>query len=354
MSDVTAKGSGHVATSSLGGIKTGKSPATKSMQHQDQSGSVSTAAGSSLASEASSNVERMLSQLMIRMEALEKEHRTEQTLSALHAMPAVGTSAPAASFMPGHPTSLIDKIRHAAAASGHVSRRVGKKPAASVEADKADSSSDGGDDGDGCIHFHRKADDSDEDDDEPDVADQADVLIRASTASAKHIFKQFMQFGSAVQWVRLNEWKNPRNKHECESLAHAIDAFHAQGISASSRGMEILLRRLAGVQLADDNGSWELCSAVEAVSRNNKLLSRAHLANALREAERLRKLSANTKNSSFRPRNNNNNGYRKSGGSNNSGNNNNNNFNTNNKKKARPAQASNDQKNANATGGSAN
>lgn len=283
----------------------------------------------------------MLQQVLKRMDALEATQRTSAAISAL---PPVALSAVS------QPKSIISKLKVAQVAQGGGVRRsevVKTKVVDMVDDDEV------------------VVDDDDDDVVEQDLVDvdldggDPEVVIRSSTASAEHIFKQVMEFGSAVQWVRITEWSSTRNKHECESLAFAIDALRRDGVSATSRGMEVLLRRLAGVQLADESGSWELCSAVEAVSRNSKLLSRADLASAIKEAERLRRLSAGTKSSSTRGKYqpNYNNKYKQGGnnyGNSNHGNNNNNyggGNNYNKSKKARPAQ---EQKNANATGGSSN
>jgi len=228
----------------------------------EHSASVDAPAGSS-----GSSLEKVLQQMLKRMDALEA---TQRTAAAISALPPVALSAVS------QPKSIITKLKVAQVAQGGGVRR------SEVVKTKVDVGDEVGvDDDDDDLVVERDPVDDDFDGGDPEV------VIRSSIASAQHIFNQVMELGSAVQWVRITEWKSPRNQHECESLAHAIDALHGDGISVASRGMEVLLRRLAGVQLADETGSWELCSAVEAVSRNSKLLSRADLANAIKEAERL-------------------------------------------------------------------
>ena len=67
---------------------------------------------------------------------------------------------------------------------------------------------------------------------------------------------------------------NPRNKHECESLARIIDAFRADNVGLESMGFNLLVRRLAGVQMAEaSNGDWAICDVIENYASKKSFVS---------------------------------------------------------------------------------
>ena len=154
----------------------------------------------------------------------------------------------------------------------------------------------------------------DQDQDADDLEAKCGLGRKPNNRIAANVLAEIRTHGSALQFVRVSFWKQTRNKKECESLAHAIDALLCEGLKHSSLGLEILLRRLAGVQLADSTGSWDLCSAVEWINSNSSLLPREELAKVIREAERLGRLTRKTTSSSkFKSGNyNNNNNYNNS------------------------------------------
>lgn len=92
------------------------------------------------------------------------------------------------------------------------------------------------------------------------------------------------KYGSLVSWVRLTQFKNQRNRHECEALADAIDTLLAEGVDENSLGIEKLVRRMMGVHAADTTGNWNMCDALLWNGPNNSLLSRDTLTSAMKRA----------------------------------------------------------------------
>ena len=113
------------------------------------------------------------------------------------------------------------------------------------------------------------------------------------------------QYGSLSHWVHFVQWKKLRNKNECAALAEAADVLLAEGVKPDSMGLELLLRRLNGVHLADTYGDWSVCSALQWSGPNGTLLDRSSLVGALKYANQLKKLQpvpadAPKKNSNFK------------------------------------------------------
>ena len=94
-------------------------------------------------------------------------------------------------------------------------------------------------------------------------------------------------------------WKSARNRRECQALSEAIDALIEEGLDEASTGLEILCRRLVGVQLADKTGDWNICEAVQGPSTVDSVLSREMFLKALRDAASIRRLTDRNK---FKPR----------------------------------------------------
>lgn len=107
-------------------------------------------------------------------------------------------------------------------------------------------------------------------------------------------------YGSFTAWVKQVTWKNTRNKFECEAIAQAIDALRLDGISDRSQGLEILCRRLGGVHLADQHNNWSLAEVVAFNPHGGSLMPRDVMTKALKEADTLRRLTANTSTGSYR------------------------------------------------------
>jgi len=98
--------------------------------------------------------------------------------------------------------------------------------------------------------------------------------------------------GSVSLWCNQVQWRNARNRRECQTLSEAIDALVEEGLGEESPGLEIISRRLVGVQLADRTSDWNVCDAVTGPSMVDSVLPRHMFAKALRDAASLRRLSA--------------------------------------------------------------
>jgi hypothetical protein len=107
---------------------------------------------------------------------------------------------------------------------------------------------------------------------------------------AKSVLAKCRVYGSVLSWVKMTEWKAARNKHECETLALVVDLLLAEGVKSSSTALEVLLRRLSGVHLADTTGEWKACEAVQWNATSNSLLPRDEVKRALKDAETMKRL----------------------------------------------------------------
>jgi hypothetical protein len=109
---------------------------------------------------------------------------------------------------------------------------------------------------------------------------------RRRQRQATAIWANISGWGSARQWVRMQEWSSARNRKECERMADAVDALVSSGVPLTSEGMEVLLRNFAGVHLADATGNWSVMETTAWRSGAYGILPRDELARALREASR--------------------------------------------------------------------
>lgn len=123
---------------------------------------------------------------------------------------------------------------------------------------------------------------------------------RARVRIAAEMLRNCVPYGSVTSWVKQNDWKSGRNKHECEALARAVDALLAEGVPVKSTGVEILMRRLSGVHLADQHSEWQLADSVAWNPLGNSLLPRAEVTRALKEADQLKRLTSNMSNGGYR------------------------------------------------------
>jgi hypothetical protein len=123
---------------------------------------------------------------------------------------------------------------------------------------------------------------------------------RARVRIAAEMLRNCIPYGSVTSWVKQNDWKSGRNKHECEALARAVDALLAEGVPVKSTGIEILMRRLSGVHLADQHSEWQLADSVAWNPLGNSLLPRAEVTRALKEADQLKRLTSNMSNGGYR------------------------------------------------------
>jgi hypothetical protein len=97
--------------------------------------------------------------------------------------------------------------------------------------------------------------------------------------------------GSLLKWANAVDWKHLRNKNEALAWGELVDVLLAEGVAKSSLGIELALRRLTGVHMADTTGNWKLCEALKwAGGPNNTLLARDNLLAAMKQATKLDKL----------------------------------------------------------------
>nr|MDZ8103124.1 hypothetical protein [Nostoc sp. DedSLP01] len=123
---------------------------------------------------------------------------------------------------------------------------------------------------------------------------------RARVRIAADMLRNCAPYGSVTSWVKQTDWKSGRNKHECEVLARAVDALLAEGTPVKSTGIEILMRRLSGVHLADQHSEWQLADSVAWNPLGNSLLPRSEVTRALKEADQLKRLTSNMSNGGYR------------------------------------------------------
>jgi hypothetical protein len=116
--------------------------------------------------------------------------------------------------------------------------------------------------------------------------------MNTSERIAPELLAQAQIYGSLSNWVRSVDWNKTRNRNECASLAQAIDILLAEGVDSNSLGLEILLRRVSGVQLADHYGDWNVASALQWSGPNNSLLGRNVLTSTLKQAYQMTKLTS--------------------------------------------------------------
>jgi hypothetical protein len=195
------------------------------------------------------------------------------TAGAIAALPTPSTKPKAPANAPvGH--GMLAELR------GNVGGSLGK--AGRTQTKEKDEPEDGDDDDDG--HDGGEEFTSNRDSESPAESKQKRL--------ATEILERVEPYGSVKSWVKMYEWKNARNRRECEAIAQAVDAFRAEGATTSSLGIEILLRRLSGVQLADLTGKWEACESVAWSSFGNSLLPRSELRRVLKDADQMSRLTA--------------------------------------------------------------
>lgn len=72
-------------------------------------------------------------------------------------------------------------------------------------------------------------------------------------------------YHSLFAWANSLTWKSFRNKREGLTLAFALDLALREGVSPTMSFMEVLLRRMAALQLADQTNSWVTATELESV-----------------------------------------------------------------------------------------
>ena len=97
-------------------------------------------------------------------------------------------------------------------------------------------------------------------------------------------------YGSFVNFVKMVEWKHTRNQREAEHIAHSVDAYLFDKVSPLSDGMEMQLRRLAGIHLADEMEDWEVCERIQFIPTSKSLLPRAEVDRVVKSAVQRKRL----------------------------------------------------------------
>ena len=138
----------------------------------------------------------------------------------------------------------------------------------------------------------RRRDSSSDSSSSEDDSDRQVSRRGAASDMGKGILAKIKEAGSAKEAVKQLDIKNYRNLHECESLARAIDTFRAEGIGVEYEGFNILLRRLAGVQMADQIGTWDVCDVIENHAAHRTLLPPEALQYVIKESTRLRAITS--------------------------------------------------------------
>jgi hypothetical protein len=86
-----------------------------------------------------------------------------------------------------------------------------------------------------------------------------------------------------------------RNKNECVCLASVLDTAVKAGISLQQDFMEMLVRRMLGVHIADQTGNWKACSALSLAGYGNTLVPADVLKSIASEIHQLDKLQLDTR-----------------------------------------------------------
>ncbi len=123
---------------------------------------------------------------------------------------------------------------------------------------------------------HESADDNDSDD---EAVDEHFIRKQFRRLRRKHR-------GSAMTWFAETRFNESRNLNECHAWAEVIDAYIADHPGESTRTLELMFRRLAGVHLADSTGDWSLCDALQGDIVYNSLLDNVDL-RALKKTAKL-------------------------------------------------------------------
>jgi hypothetical protein len=129
------------------------------------------------------------------------------------------------------------------------------------------------------------------------------------------IYERARSLGSLTNWVALQDFKQARNKHECEVLAQALDQLLVEGLSFHhSDAMEILARRLAAVHLADQHTNWNLAKAIQLPTHQSSLLPLSQLNQAMRTASTIARVETSLRSRRTSYRGGGRGGYRGGGG----------------------------------------
>ncbi len=201
------------------------------------------------------------------MEAEIGHIRTEEEQKAAHAKQALGGNQPlgTGSNLSGNDDTLdfiaqmrafMSEMRARPAARAHRARKP-RKPSPSEAEDTEES----GAESDSGYGWHEEPEDSVDDE-----------LIAAQLHRLKTRYRN-----SAMTWVTETEFNEPRNKRECQALAQLVDSYRREHPGFASRTLDLMLRRMVGVHLADVTGDWGMCAALQGDIVENTLLDNDQL-----------------------------------------------------------------------------
>jgi hypothetical protein len=129
----------------------------------------------------------------------------------------------------------------------------------------------------------------------PSDNDGRRVLLRVKDRFAARIQSQIWStFSSATHFVSAISWKKLRDEREATTIVRFLDLFNDQlGPQSLTQidGIEVLLRRLAALQLANFNGHCQVASEIEEVPASNFIGGNAILAEAYKNASTRTKTS---------------------------------------------------------------
>jgi hypothetical protein len=115
---------------------------------------------------------------------------------------------------------------------------------------------------------------------------------RDLSSFAKSVVKNAIsQYGSMKAWVLHAHWNSQRNKHEVLALCTSLDFLITTGIALKHPGVDVLVRRAVGVQLADQHNNWSLCEALCNFDASS-IVPRDMLHSLFAQAHNIQKLTA--------------------------------------------------------------
>ena len=168
----------------------------------------------------------------------------------------------------------------------------GGKVSSALKDALGDGVDDGGDDDDQDVDSSSSSP-SHSSDEEQETKTKARSKPKHQKRMARKIVKSVKgDHGSFKKWVQGCTWRTDRNRREAMSLARAMDAFIKEGIPTHSEGVEIIVRRLVGVQLADEKNNWTFCTSMEWGTIGHSLIDMGDLSDLIKTANRLEKLDS--------------------------------------------------------------
>lgn len=135
-------------------------------------------------------------------------------------------------------------------------------------------------------------DDDDADDDREETHTRVGADLGLSDRVAPRMLQQMKPYGSLTRWCSETKFSYERNRYECATLCRIADHLLADGYAVTKPAMEILFRRIAGVQTADDTGDWTSCDVLDVYSTHGSLLPRDDYIRTLKLAAQIKKLRA--------------------------------------------------------------